>query len=157
MLEVVEQEQQTSTPEERLELFEQPDVPLLTQVKCMCDGTPDQVRIGDRRQRNEAHTVPELRGSICSQLEGQPGLAYPAWTRQRKEPDRRCLKQLGDTRELTFAPDQGRKRRWQTGDGTNLHGDLSPKEGPVEPSSLHRPSSGQRSGRWLRRAPTRRG
>src|SRR4051794_20395558 len=64
VLEVVEQEEEPTAPEERLQLLQEGLVSLLADVQLLRDGGCDQRRVGERTKRDEADAVAELRAEV---------------------------------------------------------------------------------------------
>ena len=108
MLEVVQQEQQTSTPQERLELLEQPARP-----PAHAAGAPARwhSRPGPGRRSTPAGRstrrprTPKL--DLSASCTASLVLPTPPGPVSVKQPDRRCLQQLGDLTSARSRPIRG--------------------------------------------------
>jgi hypothetical protein len=77
----------------------------------------DQLRVGERGERDEEDAVGKTRRRAARDLEGQPGLAGSARAREREQAHVVAQEEAPRFRQLPLASDERRRRRRQAGGG----------------------------------------
>ena len=114
MLEVVENEQRRALAEivEQLVLRREAAVRAVDgELDRLGEGGREEVRRGDGGERDEVDAVRVAVDAASGDLEGEPGLARPAWPDQREQAASGVLQQPVDRFELRRAADE--RRSWQ--------------------------------------------
>ena len=75
MLEVVEEQKDPRLPKVTSQAIQQRPVAHIPQSDALRDRREDQLRVPDRRQRHEVHTVREAARDLRSELKAKPGFA----------------------------------------------------------------------------------
>jgi len=87
-------------------------VGLFPQTQGGCDRRDQQVRIGERCERNEGNTSGKSVDHFCSRLQPKPGLSAPTRPRQRHDPRTLTFEQLRHLLQVSIAT---KERCWLHG------------------------------------------
>jgi hypothetical protein len=122
----------------------------LTHVQRLRDCREDQAGVTDGGQRHEPDPIRKVPGGFLGDLQGEPGLADPAWSGQRQEAEVVLLQQVDQRRHFALAADERGERggeiRGSGGRGCAGHGQAAPPRGDHDDgrNSGRRPASCQR-------------
>ena len=110
VLEVVQQEQDPPVPQRGLQQAGQRGRVPLVHAELPGDRVQDVARVAQRRQVDERHAVPEVRGHPPGDLDGQPGLAHAARAGEHQQLGAAPAQQPDHGRGRAGPPDQRRQR-----------------------------------------------
>ncbi len=76
------------------------------EAECLRYSGRDQMRISDRRQRDQEDSVGEIRKRICRSLNTEARLASASWTRQRQQAHVLSRYEFFDLGQFSVAADE---------------------------------------------------
>src|SRR5215207_2085058 len=106
MFEVIEYEEQPSVPEVPVYEIAYGLTTGLPQPKGLGHGGQDKAGIGDRSERHEHDAVGGQISGFAGHLQGETGLAHPAWTGERNESRATLFEQGARHEEVPSSSDE---------------------------------------------------
>ena len=108
MLEVVEHEQELAAPQMPAKILLERLAIGHADAKSLCGGGQDEILVLQRREADEHDAVGEIVEKPGGDLDRDSGLARPAGSGQRDEPDLRPLEHVGHLADLALPTYEGR-------------------------------------------------
>src|SRR5207248_6039726 len=117
LLEVVQQQQQVTVTQSRLQLLEQGTIRSFPQFERLGNGGYDPFRLAHRGQWHKADTVGEVGTQSRGGSQGQARFAHASGTGEGQQANLWALQEVGDRLHLLLAADQWGGWQRQRGQG----------------------------------------